>query len=135
MMEDDLDALENPDETGASPPPADGVARPKAKGQSAAAKRRVNIREIPCLLHSIGRCDQFQKRGSRFCHTHNCHYEAMAWQAKVEGVEVKRLFTESMKDDTVAASEVEKFSRENAGVAKHKRKGLIKKETRHEKHG
>ena len=127
-MEDDLELLESALDDLETEPlerPAEATVKPNQNGgRSAAAKRQANVRNIPCVLIKIGKCDQMQKRGSRFCHVHNCHWEAMLWQASQDSPETKKLFVTAMKDDLAASTEVEKYARENAGVGKHKRKGL-----------
>lgn len=73
------------------------------------------------------------KRGSRFCHAHNCHYESMLAQVVAAGE--KPMFIDTMKDDRCAADEVDKFARENAGVSKFKRKKQISWAQRRERFG
>lgn len=70
------------------------------------------------------RCDLDQKKGSRWCSLHDCHYQNLRYAQEhdtVYGSKERRIkWVESMKDPQHAIKELENHAAKNAGVAKWK---------------
>ena len=107
------------------------VEQPRGGGRGAASRHR-KPKDDTC---PIPVCAELKRKGARFCPRHDKLYCNMCYQAEVKSVEQLEEFNKKMKPIEVAATEVEKFATENAGVAEGKHKSLIEWGEFNKRHG
>ena len=103
----------NEDDLLIAEPLVPGVVVPRAAG-----KRVTNEGAKKCIMLLLNKCDDFIKRGSRFCHHHNSHWEQVVSRAKALGPDSYEKFKDKMKPDYEAAQAVDNRSETHLAIAK-----------------
>lgn len=123
MADEDFD-FDVAESVGPTPSPAKSQSGRKAGGSSAGSS--MGGGQSVDRFCIFGDCDDVQKKGSRFCHHHTCHFANMRAQVAVKhGVEGAKTWTEQCKNDEFAISQVQYMSKQCIASSAFKRKPLI----------